>query len=386
MEDFTVISYPGPRDSSLLSLTESRSKYMLPFGGRFRIVDFTVRNSVASGIKQTVIYNDYNDDLDIYINSYGPSNKDKHPELRVINENLSNIKACQKTIRETDTNNYIIYNGDNPSIIDFRGLAKKFKSKKSNAMLFRLSINGRASMAHKILTINQKTLLQALARAQKDRISSPNIFEMIINMMINRGVAKSTLKADYWPIKNIVDYYDLNRGVIWDREISDELFNGKIIKSQIRTEGYAFLGESSKIIRSFISDACIINGTVENSIIFPGVEIGENTYIKNSIILPYVSIGNNSRIIKTIVDEQTIAGIEDKFYTIGNSCSIGSNEDHIKNSSFPKNLFESITLISGTSRISDGTKIGGGCYIGPGLEHEFFMNKKYIYDGSSAVK
>lgn len=42
MDNVTIISYPGPKDNSLLSLTDTRSRYMLPFGGRFRVIDFTL--------------------------------------------------------------------------------------------------------------------------------------------------------------------------------------------------------------------------------------------------------------------------------------------------------------------------------------------------------
>ena len=39
MSDFTIISYPGPRDNALLSLADTRSRYMLPIGGRFRVIE-----------------------------------------------------------------------------------------------------------------------------------------------------------------------------------------------------------------------------------------------------------------------------------------------------------------------------------------------------------
>ena len=64
MNDFTIISYPGTRSDLLLSLTESRSRYMLPIGGRFRVVDFTIRNSFSCGARTTIIYNNRDDELD----------------------------------------------------------------------------------------------------------------------------------------------------------------------------------------------------------------------------------------------------------------------------------------------------------------------------------
>ena len=83
MEDFTIISYPGTRNDLLLSLTESRSRYMLPIGGRFRVVDFTLRNSFTSRARTTIIYNNLDDDLEQYVDRYGPFGDMKFPPLRL---------------------------------------------------------------------------------------------------------------------------------------------------------------------------------------------------------------------------------------------------------------------------------------------------------------
>ncbi len=52
MEEVTIISYPGPRKNNLLSMAQMRSRYMMPFGGRSRVVDFTIRNSMVSGARK----------------------------------------------------------------------------------------------------------------------------------------------------------------------------------------------------------------------------------------------------------------------------------------------------------------------------------------------
>ncbi len=385
MDNFTIISYPGTRNDLLLSLTESRSRYMLPIGGAFRVVDFTLRNSFASGARTTIIYNNLDDDLEEYVNRYGPWEDLKFPPIKIVTREYSDIKVCYNIILESNTQYYIIYNGDNPSIIDFAGIVKKYKSRKAGAVLFSLNIDGRSTMAYTILVSDQKTLLNVIKTAIKQKKNAPNIFEMIMNIMINSGVAKNSYKAFYWPIKNIPEYYELNRRIIWDPAIFDMLYREKMIKSQIKTEGIAYIGRQGKIIKSFVSDFCKINGSIENSILYPGVEVGPDSVVKDSIILPFNKIGSGVRIIRTILDERTDLAPEMLYLNIENGSKIGSADELIKNADFPKSLFSSITLIGKNCRISSGARIGGGCYVASELG-AYFGDKKYLYDGASLIK
>lgn len=385
MNDVTIISYPGTRDDLLLSLTEHRSRYMLPLGGRFRVVDFTLRNSFSSNARTTIIYNNVDDDLEEYVERYGPFGDMKFPPIKVITRDYADIKVCYNLILESNTEHYVIYNGDNPCLIDFESIMKKYRARKTGAVLFRLIMNGKPSMAYTVLVSDQKTLLGVIRAAIKEKKSAPNLFEMIINTMVNQGIPRGSFDAIYWPIKNIPEYFNINREIIWNPEIFDLLYRERVIQSKIVGSGHAFVGRGGKIIRSFVSDFCRVEGTVEDSILFPGVEIGPRAVVRDSIILPYNRIGPEARIMRTIIDERTDLSPEASYLNVGAACRIGSTEDFIKNSEHPRSLFASITLIGKNCRIADGARIGGGCYVASGLGEEFQGSKKYLYDGSSLL-
>jgi ADP-glucose pyrophosphorylase len=384
MIDATIISYPGHKENSLLSLGESRSRYMLPLGGKFRVIDFTLRNSISCEAKNTIIFSGMEDGLIEYVKGYSSEDEDKPDPIRIVNSEHPDLMTAQTLIAETMTPYYIFYNGDNASIIDFKELFSHYMAKKSGAVIFGLDIDGKASMAHKILVTDKKTLMGAIKKSKKEAEHSPDIFEMIINRLMIDGIKKAHFKAEYFPVKTVPDYYNLNRKIIWDERIFNLLFMEKIIKSQITSTGFAHIKQGAKIISSFISDYCTINGTVENSIIFPGVTIEEGSVIKDSIILPFVNIGSGVRITKTIVDESTNKTAINP--QIDNFSKIGSSELYIKNSDFPKALFDSITLIGKNCKIPSGSSIGGACYVASNLGEEFFIQKKFLYDGMSLVK
>ena len=403
MEDTTIISYSRSRNDSLLSLTESRSRYMLPFGGRFRVVDFTIQNAVFSGARRTVIFNDFQDELEEYVSRYSSFNDAKFPALKVVTREFSDINFCYNLILDSNTAYYVIYNGDNPSIIDFTEVITKFKKNKSKASLFKLKLSGTPSMAHTVLVTGQKYLLSTIKSAIKRKQTSPNIFEMIINIMINSGIRNESIDAYYWPMKTVPDYYKINMEILKNHAISDLIFRKSPVRSFIAGKGQAILGVNAKVANSIISDNCRIFGTVMNSIISPGVEIAENTVIKDSIILPNITIGPGCYITKAIIDERTDlmqnidilpekdrkAQTENAFNNapvpvIGSKCNIGTSDGQIKNNEFPS-LNGSITLIGKNCYIPEGARIGSACYIASGKGESYFLKNKHLYNGLSIL-
>ncbi len=383
MSGFTIVSYPTEKNDNLLTLTAGRSRYMLPIGGRFRIIDFTIRNSVSSGAASTMIFSNTEDTLQNYVNEYQDNAEEKegHP-IKVYPFSQSEPDSVLKALTESDSSYFILYNGDNPSIIDLSSILEKFSRSKKKGLLVKLRINGKASMAQKIVISDRRILIGIIKKALKDKHRSPNFFEMIINTLIHSGISSAVVDACYWQINSVTEYYNLNREIIWDREISDLLYKDRIIKSQIKSNKFALLDEKGSIKNSFISDYCYINGKVDNSILFPGVEIEEGAVVIDSIILPFVKIGPGAKIINAIIDECSEA--EERFIA-GPGCRIGTDEKFMKNDDFPGILNESITLIGRNNYIPDGAFIGSACYMADGTAESFFSVKNRLEDGKSVI-
>lgn len=375
--DATIISYPDTAVINLLSLTANRSKYMIPFAGKFRVVDFVIGNARELDA-QTIIYSNVNDDLAQYVALHGIDES----KLKVVVNEFNSIDFCYSLIRDSDSAYFIMYNGDNPGIINFAHLIERFAKMKKPAALFKMHFEGKARMAHRILVSTKKALLATIRQALKHEHTSPNIFEMIINMMVNEGLPKLEFSCMYWPLGTVVDYYNYNYEVINNPEFSKHVFNGHI-HSRIQLYRYSMLGPYAKVVQTFLSDSSYINGEVVNSIIFPGVEIAEGAVIRDSIILPYNKIGAKARIMRSIIDERTVQPFDQTPLTIGNGCKIGTTEEGMKNSDYPKVLYNSITLIGKNCIIPDAITIGGCCYVSPGKTQADFEKRKYIYNGTS---
>ncbi len=384
MSGFTIISYPTQAKDNLLSLTDSRSRYMLPIGGRFRVIDFTIRNSVSSHASGTIIFNTHEDQLQQYLDEYAEESREDNPhKITVYPFDPSNIESVLEAVTHTETSYFVLYNGDNPSIINLSEVFEKFKASRKKALLIKLRINEKASMAYKVVICDKKTLISIIKKSIKDKNRSLNYFEMIINTLIHTGIGTTTLDARYWPINSVTEYYALNREIIWNNEISETLVREKIIKSKIKSQRYALLDEKCSVKNSFISDHCYINGKVENSIIFPGVDIEEGAVVIDSIILPFVKIGPGARVINTIIDEST--EFDNDRFNAGPNCRIGTEEKYIRNSRFPNILNSSITLIGKNNYIKENVFIGAACFVASGSSEEYFNEKTRLNDGESIL-
>jgi len=373
------------QDDSLLSLTADRSRYMLPIGGRFRVIDFTIRNAVSSGAVETIIFNNQDDSLASYLEDL-PSEDRPQPQhrIRVVPFLQSDAEVMAEAVSESESSYFVLFNGDIPSIINFSKVMEKFLKTKKKPMLVKLSINGRATMAHKVVITDRRSLLSVIKKSAKSQESTPNYFEMLINMLIHTGITTSTVEAVYWPIKSVNEYAGLNREIIWNKEISGMLNREGIIKSRIRADRFAQLDEYSFVRNSFISDYCYINGTVENSIIFPGVEIGQGAIVRDAIILPFVRIGQGAKVFNAIIDESTEPDPE--LLNVGVNTRVGYDEWLMKNERFPKLLHSGLTLVGKNNYIIDGAFVGTSCYVASGCAARYFNETRIrLYDGDSLL-
>ena len=104
-------------------------------------------------------------------------------------------------------------------------------------------------------------------------------------------------------IKSLASYYRANMDLL-QKEIRDELFQpNRPIYTKVRDEVSAKYGLDAKVSNSLVADGCVIDGEVENSIIFRGVRIAKGACVKNSIIMQSGIVGENVLLDYVITDK-----------------------------------------------------------------------------------
>jgi glucose-1-phosphate adenylyltransferase len=135
-----------------------------------------------------------------------------------------------------------------------------------------------------------------------------------------------------------------------------------------------FLSGSS-VKSSMISAGCIIEGTVINSLLSPGVHVAEGAVIRNSVIF------EDSFIEKGAVVDLAIC---DKRVRIGANAVIGEGGDKSRpNTKFPKHLYTGISLVGKESTVPPGMRIGRNCILNPKHQENDYGDINELADGDS---
>ena len=96
--------------------------------------------------------------------------------------------------------------------------------------------------------------------------------------------------------------------LISDPEKYASLFNveERPIFTKVRNSAPAYYSETSSVKDSLIADGCVIEGTVENSILFRGVRVGKGAVVKNSILFQDTIISDSSSVAYTVCDKNVV--------------------------------------------------------------------------------
>ena len=154
-----------------------------------------------------------------------------------------------------------------------------------------------------IYVIRRRQLIDMIEKcAEEDRYDF--VRDILIRYKDMKHIYGYKIK-DYWKnIATVDDYFQTNMDFL-KPEVRDYFFKQyPVVYSKVEDQPPAKYNAGAKIKNSLIASGCIVNGTVEDSIIFKEAYIGNNCYIKNSIILNDVYIGDNTYIENCIVESR----------------------------------------------------------------------------------
>jgi glucose-1-phosphate adenylyltransferase len=122
--------------------------------------------------------------------------------------------------------------------------------------------------------------------------------------------------------------------------------------------------EHSRVTRALLSNGCIvIRGTVEHSVLSPGVVVHEGAVVRNSIIMTDTVIGAGAQLDNCIVDKHVV---------IGPGAVLGYGDDYSSNWLEPSRLSTGLTLVGIHARVKAGVRIGRNVLVGPEVREADF--------------
>lgn len=342
--DVLGIIYSNSYDDALRELTLVRTMASVPFACRYRLIDFPLSNMVNCGITEVGIItkSNYNSLMD-HVGSGKPWDLSRKREgmflLPPFNNSspygnhmtrISSLISILDFLRHarheyvvlTDSNS--IYNFDFKDVFNFHtekdaDITVVYKNGKipklDNLMVFNMDedkrINSVALSPATDYTVNysmniiilRKSLLEHLVQSafclNQDSFER-DIIQSNVNSLKIYGYEITGFSA---LIDSLQSFYEVNMSLL-DPKKCKMLFEPKRqIYTKICDNVPATYGFDCSVKNSLIADGCIINGEVENSILFRGVHVAEGAVIKNSIIMQGSVINKNSKLNYVITDK-----------------------------------------------------------------------------------
>jgi glucose-1-phosphate adenylyltransferase len=119
-----------------------------------------------------------------------------------------------------------------------------------------------------------------------------------MDVYIHRGYATA--------IRTVEEYYKANRDML-DPELRRQVFPAeRPVRTKIQEYVSTYYGEEAVVRRSLVADNCVIEGEIENCIVFSGVRVAPGAKLKNSIIMRGVTVGENARLSYVVSDKLCI--------------------------------------------------------------------------------
>ena len=340
----------GGQGSRLGSLTKKIAKPAVPFGGKYRIIDFPLSNCHNSGIDTVGVLTQYQPlALHSYIGIGSSWDLDRRdggvfllpPYAREKGAEWykGTADAIYQNINFIDMMNpsyVLVLSGDHIYNMDYSLMLEHHRSKKAEVTISVIEVPWHEASRFGIMSVGESGRVTEFAEKPKEPKS--NLASMGI-YIFNWRLLRKTLEEDS---KNLRSSHDFGKDVIpkllaADHRLSAYYFKGywkdvgtvesfweanmDLLKDEPELDLYNpnwrvysvnatrpphFVGSTGKVTRSLISEGCSILGEVDNSVIFPGVHIAEGVQIKDSILMPYVNIGAHAQIYRSIIGRKTV--------------------------------------------------------------------------------
>ncbi len=341
----------GGQGSRLKVLTEKTAKPAVPFGGKYRIIDFPLSNCVNSGIDTVGILTQYQPlELNEYIGNGQPWGLNKTrscaqvlPPYERHDKKSGWYKGTANAIYQNidfierfDPDYVVILSGDHIYKMDYAAMVEYHEKHEASCTIAVRTVplseasrfgilntnpdnsiyefeekpakpkSTNASMG--IYVFNWKVLREALIADEEDPKSSNDFGKNIIPNLLNAGHKMMAYNFDgYWKDVGTIDS-------LWEANMEllgkDPAFNIRgDERSKISARNSAlpssYIDENAKTVNCFIAEGSEVYGTVRHSVISIGCTIGENALVEDSVVMPGVVIEPGAIVRHAILGEDS---------------------------------------------------------------------------------
>ncbi|MBC8080090.1 MAG: glucose-1-phosphate adenylyltransferase [Gorillibacterium sp.] len=343
----------GGQGTRLGALTSNLAKPAVHYGGKYRIIDFTLSNCANSGIDSVGVLTQYEHlVLHAYVGIGSPWDLDRQEGgVMVLPPFLNQSGGSWYTgtanaiyqnfafIEQYDPDYVLVLSGDHIYKMDYDMLIDHHKKNNADVTIAVIPVpwdeasrfgimdtdenyrikefaekpkEPKSNLASMGIYVFNKSILRHYLQEDAKKADSSNDFgKDLIPAMLNDGLKLLAYPfKGYWrDVGTIKSLWEASMDLIVpepELNLNDKDWR---IYSVNPSQPPQFISPEAKVKSSIVNEGCIVFGEVDHSVISYGVQIGKNSFIKDSVIMPYARIGNNVTIHRAIVGEGCV--IED---------------------------------------------------------------------------
>ena len=351
-KDCVAMILAGGQGSRLGALTKNVAKPAVPFGGKYRIIDFPLSNCVHSGINTVVVLTQYQPlELNRYIGNGNPWDLDRsHGGVYVlppyqsakagewykgtanaIYQNLSFLESFKPE-------NVLILSGDHIYKMHYGEMLKAHKESGAAVTIAVMPVPWEEASRFGIMNVDEEgtitdfeekpaepksnlasmgiyiftyeVLKKYLEADERDPSSANDFGKNIIPTMLENGEKMVSFRFEgYWKdVGTIHSLWEANMDLVDQPPKFDLNDRSWSIYSRNMALAPHYVGQNAKITNSTVTEGCFIDGEIKHSVIFVGVELGEGSVVSDSVIMPGAKIGKNVVIEKAVIGADAVIG------------------------------------------------------------------------------
>ena len=385
-KDCVAMILAGGQGSRLGALTKNVAKPAVPFGGKYRIIDFPLSNCVHSGINTVGVLTQYQPlELNRYIGNGNPWDLDRsHGGVYVlppyqsakagewykgtanaIYQNLSFLESFKPE-------NVLILSGDHIYKMHYGEMLKAHKESGAAVTIAVMPVPWEEASRFGIMNVDEEgtitdfeekpaepksnlasmgiyiftyeVLKKYLEADERDPSSANDFGKNIIPAMLENGEKMVSFRFEgYWKdVGTIHSLWEANMDLVDQPPKFDLNDRSWSIYSRNMALAPHYVGQNAKITNSTVTEGCFIDGEIKHSVIFGGVELGEGSVVSDSVIMPGAKIGKNVVIEKAVIGADAV---------IGDGAKVGVNSSN-------DNKYASKLCTNDLVLIESGTEVG----------------------------
>ena len=351
MKNVMGIIYTNKDDLSLRELTSQRSVAALPLAGRYRVVDFILSSMVNSGVRSVGVimqrnYRSLMDHLgsgkewDLHTRNNGlfllppfVTQENGGEYLGVLDALRANFDYLRRSKQRLAllTNSNMVFN------INFEPMIRQHEATDADITVLytkvrrNMELSSAGKHTHAFLNVEDNGRISDM-EVDPNAASYDNMYMNVLLIKrtllmhlvdgaaahgshdLNRDLLQPAIKSGslkvygyefegyYRRIETIKSYFRCNMDLL-DYNVRQELFKKSPVYTKTRDDVPAVYRDGNSVKNSLVADGCVIEGSVENCVLFRGVHIGRNASVKNAIIMQDSEIEDSVELENVILDK-----------------------------------------------------------------------------------